>query len=71
MRRKMLAGNWKMNLTPLEARQLIRALRAEIDPALSGSVLRAAAWVLAPTRPNDETTANRGISTPHLPPKPV
>ncbi len=32
MRRKMLAGNWKMNLTPLEARQLIRALRAEIDP---------------------------------------
>ncbi len=26
MRRKMLAGNWKMNLTPLEARQLIRAL---------------------------------------------
>ena len=32
MRRKMLAGNWKMNLTPNEARQLIRALRAEIDP---------------------------------------
>jgi len=31
MRRKMLAGNWKMNLTPIEARQLIRALRAEID----------------------------------------
>jgi triosephosphate isomerase len=31
MRRKMLAGNWKMNLTPNEARQLIRALRAEID----------------------------------------
>ena len=32
MRRKMLAGNWKMNLTPIEARQLIRALRAAIDP---------------------------------------
>ncbi len=32
MRRKILAGNWKMNLTPLEARQLIRALRAAIDP---------------------------------------
>lgn len=32
MRRKMLAGNWKMNLTPLEARQLIRALRTELDP---------------------------------------
>lgn len=31
MRRKMLAGNWKMNLTPLEARQLIRALRAALD----------------------------------------
>jgi len=32
MRRKMLAGNWKMNLTPLEERKLIRALRAELDP---------------------------------------
>ena len=31
MRRKMLAGNWKMNLTPNEARHLIRALRAELD----------------------------------------
>jgi triosephosphate isomerase len=31
MRRKMLAGNWKMNLVPNEARQLIRAVRAEID----------------------------------------
>ena len=31
MRRKMLAGNWKMNLTPNEARGLIRAIRAEID----------------------------------------
>ncbi len=31
MRRKMLAGNWKMNLTPPEARQLIRALRGAID----------------------------------------
>ena len=28
MRRKMLAGNWKMNLTPIEARQLIRATPA-------------------------------------------
>lgn len=32
MRRKMFAGNWKMNLAPIEARQLIRALRAAIDP---------------------------------------
>ena len=31
MRRKLLAGNWKMNLTPPAARQLIRALRAELD----------------------------------------
>ena len=31
MRRKLLAGNWKMNLTPTEARALIAALRAEID----------------------------------------
>jgi triosephosphate isomerase (TIM) len=31
MRRKMLAGNWKMNLTPPAARQLIRALRAALD----------------------------------------
>lgn len=32
MRRKLLAGNWKMNLAPTAARQLIRALRAELDP---------------------------------------
>jgi triosephosphate isomerase (TIM) len=31
MRRKMLAGNWKMNLTPSEGRLLIRALRADLD----------------------------------------
>ncbi len=31
MRMKMFAGNWKMNLTPSDARQLIRALRAELD----------------------------------------
>jgi triosephosphate isomerase len=31
MRRKLLAGNWKMNLTPAESRQLIRALRAALD----------------------------------------
>ncbi len=31
MRRKLFAGNWKMNLAPLEARALIAALRAEID----------------------------------------
>ncbi len=31
MPRKLIAGNWKMNLTALEARALIAALRAEID----------------------------------------
>jgi triosephosphate isomerase len=31
MRKKLFAGNWKMNLAPLEARALIAALRAEID----------------------------------------
>jgi len=31
MRKKLLAGNWKMNLVPTEARALIAALRAEID----------------------------------------
>ena len=31
MRKKLIAGNWKMNLGPAEARALIAALRAEID----------------------------------------
>ncbi len=31
MPRKLIAGNWKMNLTGLEARALVAALRAEID----------------------------------------
>jgi triosephosphate isomerase (TIM) len=30
-RKKLIAGNWKMNLTPREAAQLIAAVRAEID----------------------------------------
>src|SRR5215470_7390988 len=32
MRKKLFAGNWKMNLTPVEGRTLIAALRAELDP---------------------------------------
>ncbi len=32
MRRLLIAGNWKMNLTPAEARALIAALRAELEP---------------------------------------
>ncbi len=31
MPRKLIAGNWKMNLAALEARALVAALRAEID----------------------------------------
>jgi triosephosphate isomerase len=32
MRRKLIAGNWKMNLTANEARAMIAALRKHIDP---------------------------------------
>ena len=31
MRKKLIAGNWKMHLLPIEARALIAGLRAEID----------------------------------------
>ncbi|HYA34721.1 MAG TPA: triose-phosphate isomerase [Candidatus Binataceae bacterium] len=31
MRRKLIAGNWKMNLTANEARAMLAALRADID----------------------------------------
>ncbi|MGO9604975.1 MAG: triose-phosphate isomerase [Candidatus Binataceae bacterium] len=31
MRKALIAGNWKMNLTALEARAMIAALRADID----------------------------------------
>src|ERR1019366_2946378 len=31
VRKKLIAGNWKMHLGPLEARALIAAIRAEID----------------------------------------
>jgi triosephosphate isomerase (TIM) len=31
MRKKLFAGNWKMNLTPSEGRTLVAALRAELD----------------------------------------
>src|SRR2546421_2779962 len=32
MRKRLFAGNWKMNLTPPECRALIAGLRAELDP---------------------------------------
>jgi triosephosphate isomerase len=31
MRKKLFAGNWKMNLTPVEGRALIAELRADLD----------------------------------------
>ncbi|HKV54697.1 MAG TPA: triose-phosphate isomerase [Candidatus Binataceae bacterium] len=36
MRRKLFAGNWKMNLTPLEGRELVAAIRAELDREAAG-----------------------------------
>jgi len=35
MRKKLFAANWKMNLVPVAARDLIRALRAQLDPQFS------------------------------------
>jgi triosephosphate isomerase len=32
MRKKLIAGNWKMHLTPNEARVLVATLRRDIDP---------------------------------------
>jgi len=32
MRRKLIAGNWKMHLLPVGARALVERIRAEIDP---------------------------------------
>jgi triosephosphate isomerase (TIM) len=31
LRKKLIAGNWKMNLVPFEARALIAAIRADLD----------------------------------------
>jgi triosephosphate isomerase len=53
MRRKLIAGNWKMNLVPVEARALIAGIRAEIDRdaaslAKDRDVMVAPAAVLVP-----------------------
>jgi triosephosphate isomerase (TIM) len=47
MRKKLFAGNWKMNLTPLEGRALVAALRAELDPQAT-SLTREREVLLAP-----------------------
>ena len=47
MRKKLFAGNWKMNLTQVEGRALVVALRAELDPRAS-SLVRDREVLLAP-----------------------
>jgi triosephosphate isomerase len=47
MRKKLFAGNWKMNLTPLEGRALVAALRAELD-SQAASLNREREVLLAP-----------------------
>ncbi len=47
MRRKLFAANWKMNLGPAQARELIRAVRAQLDPQ-SGSLLKDREVMIAP-----------------------
>jgi triosephosphate isomerase len=32
MRKKLFAANWKMNLGPVQARELIKAIRVQLDP---------------------------------------
>ncbi len=53
MRRKLIAGNWKMNLTALEARAMLAALRGDIDKdaatlAKDRDILVAPAAILIP-----------------------
>jgi len=47
MRKKLFAGNWKMNLTPLEGRALIAALRVELDRS-AAALLRDRDIMVAP-----------------------
>ena len=47
MRRKLIAGNWKMNLGANEARAMIAGLRAQIDP-LAGQLAKDRDLLIAP-----------------------
>jgi triosephosphate isomerase len=47
MRKKLFAANWKMNLTALEGRALVAALRAQLDP-LAASLNRDREVLLVP-----------------------
>ncbi len=71
MRRKMLAGNWKMNLTPPEARQLIRALRAALDRdaaaiARERDVLVAPPFVAIPAVAQELAGSNIGLGAQNM-----
>jgi triosephosphate isomerase (TIM) len=47
MRKKLFAANWKMNLGPVQARDLVKAIRAQLDP-LSGSLVKDRDVMIAP-----------------------
>src|SRR3984957_5081584 len=47
MRRKLIAGNWKMNLGAVEARAMISELRRQIDP-LSAQLAKDRDLLIAP-----------------------
>ncbi|MBV8774905.1 MAG: triose-phosphate isomerase [Deltaproteobacteria bacterium] len=47
MRKKLFAANWKMNITPLEARSLVAVLRADLD-ADTAMLMRDREVLLAP-----------------------
>jgi triosephosphate isomerase (TIM) len=47
MRKKLFAGNWKMNVTPPEGRALVAALRATLDPD-TASLMQEREVLLAP-----------------------
>ncbi len=47
MRKKLIAGNWKMNLTAPEAEALVAALRKHLDP-LAGEIARDREVMVAP-----------------------
>jgi len=48
MRRKLIAGNWKMNLGAVEARAMVAELRAQIDP-VAAQLAKDRDLLLAPT----------------------
>jgi triosephosphate isomerase len=47
MRKKLFAGNWKMNVSPSEGRTLVAALRADLDPD-TATLMRDREVLLAP-----------------------